>query len=399
MLQRSSITVIALVIVVIAMIAYTKKSKQLMGITILVTVIFSILIISNIMSQRNQRQRLLSLGSLKVPFPAGPNKAIMKVRVDDGHTLYINRAGATQSTTFFGQTIKIPIWNKISPQTKTAGGLTTPSIETEYDFTDDSGISTGLSSGDVIRIDCYNAGTSNNPAGLFFYIQFINNNNPYGSIPDIVSNSKTVFLDQSLTTPAVAVNGGFGTWNLSDPISVAKTMNGASWVWNSGCVNCNCAPNPPSAPISFYIPITPTTASSNAYVSPPGGLVFIENASSNNRLESGGGSGNDAVAYANDYNSDKQWTYNQSTLTLTNLASGHCLENGGNQTGGNAVKAIIGDDGSNNKKWVYNYQNSTLCNKQTGLCLENVPGGNGNTVQAFSDDGNCNKKWIFIPVT
>jgi hypothetical protein len=375
--------VVAVVVVAIAVVAYIKKSNTLLNVAILATVILSVIVLS----LSKYSPRLLSLGALTAPsLPTGPNDAIMKVRVDDQHALFIKRAGTST-------------WTQVSPESATAGGLTNWSIETEYDFIGTS----GLSSGDVIRIDCYNAGTSNNPAGLFFYIQFIQNS-PYGTIPDILSNASTVFLDDGLTTDAVAVNGSSGVWNLSDPISVVKISKGGSWVWNTGCINCNSPPNPPPAtPISFYIPITPTTATNINVLPPSGWWLVLENSQTGNRIETGGGStgGGNTGAYSDDMSSNKQWKYNPSTMTLASLQTGAYLENGGANSGGNSVKAIeTSDDGSNDKKWVYNYKTSTFCNKQTNNCLEN--GGTstgGNTLGAYGDDGSCNKKWIIKQIS
>jgi hypothetical protein len=384
MQQQNLVFVIAVVIVAIASIAYIKKSKNLLNIAILATVILSALVLLQIISKHSPR--LLSLGALtSPPFPTGPNSAIMKVRVDDSHVLFIKRAGTST-------------WTQVTPQSATAGGLNNSTIETEYDFIDTS----GLSAGDVIRIDCYNGGTTNNPAGLFFYIQFIQNS-PYGTIPDILSNASTVFLDEALTTSAVAVTGSSGAWNLSDPISVAKIAKGGSWVWNTGCVNCNSPPNPPPAtPITFYIPITPTTATNTNVLPSSEWWLVLENSQTGNRIETGGsytGGGNTAT-YSNDMSNNKQWAYNQSTLTLCSMQTGNCLENGGGSSGGHLVKALIGDDGSNNKKWAYDYRKSTFCNQQTGQCLENG-GANtgGNILGAYGDDGTCSKKWIIKQIS
>ena len=137
-------------------------------------------------------------------------------------------------------------------------------METEYDFIDTNGLSTG----DVIRVDCYNkggSGGSGGSAGLFFYIEFIQNS-PFGSIPDVLSNPNTTFLDLTFTYSAYGpLNPAI--WNLSDPVSVQKIgIESASWVWNSMCANYGSCPTNSDVPISFYIPIgttpTPTPQSS-----------------------------------------------------------------------------------------------------------------------------------------
>ena len=182
-MRQRLIFVIVTTLVVISVIACIKKSKTLLNVAILASIILSVTILVVI---SKHSPRLLSFGFLKSPpLPSGSNDAIMKVRVDNSHVLFIKRTGTR-------------IWTQVNPESATIGGLTDWSTETEYDFY-------------LIVMDCLlemlfeliaiMLGRRIIQLGYFFIF------NSYKIVLmelfQILSNDSTVFLDEGLTTSAV----------------------------------------------------------------------------------------------------------------------------------------------------------------------------------------------------